>query len=61
MSDFHLQPCCSSIKGCHRFYIESNIDIDIENLSVRGYRAIGETSRYHHQIPDESLIIFRKV
>eukprot|EP00972_Heterocapsa_arctica_P056488 8335221-Heterocapsa_arctica.AAC.1 len=36
------------------------IEIEIENQRFRGYRAIGESSRYHHQVLDGKLFGFRK-
>jgi hypothetical protein len=37
------------------------IDIDIEHISFRGCRAIGETSRHHHETPDEKHLWYRKL
>eukprot|EP00972_Heterocapsa_arctica_P094483 13934111-Heterocapsa_arctica.AAC.1 len=39
----------------------SKSNIDIKHISFRGYRAIGESSRYRHSIPDEKLLCLRKL
>eukprot|EP00972_Heterocapsa_arctica_P063205 9325466-Heterocapsa_arctica.AAC.1 len=39
---------------------KSNIDIEIKHLHVRGYRAIGESSRHRRSMRNETLIIFNK-
>eukprot|EP00972_Heterocapsa_arctica_P083527 12307673-Heterocapsa_arctica.AAC.1 len=30
-------------------------------LGFKGYSGMGETSRYHHSIPNETLIVFNKL